>query len=176
MASACRLPLIGHVLIVDDDPLHRDTVAEQMERAGIPARVADTYEQGLQVFRTDKQIQLVILDHPLVGGNVTQAVEQFRTLSEHVAIVGNSGQDRSEEFAAAGVDKFLHKPWRLDDLSALLVRRIEACVHCARPLPLRCPGPGEEGESWICASCGCRYRALIDELAKSELHPYVVRG
>lgn len=162
-----------HVLIVDDDPCFRDVVLAQLHQAGYTAHAAANYEDGLKLASDDEQIRLVILDHPSVGSRVDGIVGALRRARPNAMIVGNSGSDRRGEFAMAGVVDYLQKPWRLADLMSLLRRPLDACVCCGRPLPLRRPGLGEIGSSWVCVSCGARYRAVLDEAAPADLQRYV---
>lgn len=162
-------PLSEHVLIVDDDAAFRDVVAAQLRQAGCATKTAKTYEEGLRLFTQDEAIKLVILDHPNVGAGVSGVVGAMRQVRPGTTIVGNSGSDRRAEFAAAGVEHFLLKPWRITDLYGLLNRRIEFCVDCDWPLPLLRPRPDEPAQSWICATCGARYRAVLDPSAPPDL-------
>lgn len=168
--------LSAHVLIIDDERGFRDVVVAQFAQAGAKAVAAESYEAGLQVFARDPEIKLVILDHPTVGCRVEGIVNSLRDLRPDVTIVGNSGGHRQAEFATAGVDKYLQKPWRLPELLALIAPRIEYCIDCQRPLPLRLPLPGEIADRWICASCGARYRAVLVEGADEEQRRYVLRA
>lgn len=165
-----------HLLIIDDDDDFRRVVVTQLRTAGCAASTASTYEEGIQILERDASINAVLLDHPTVSSRVVGVVDTVRRVRPGAAIVGNSGSDRRHEFALAGVSRYLQKPWRLDDLARALSKRVEACVTCGRPLPLRLPVPGEQGESWVCASCGARYHALLDESAPEELRPYARRA
>jgi CheY-like chemotaxis protein len=164
----------GRVLIVDDDDGFRGALVKQIQSAGGAAAGAESYEEALGLVERHPEIRVVILDHPTVGSDVGLIVEALRRLRPELAIVGNSGADRRAEFADAGVTRYLQKPWRLADLVALLSGRYESCVGCGSPLPLRRPGPGENGCSWICVSCGARYRAVFDETAPEPWRGYAL--
>jgi CheY-like chemotaxis protein len=165
-----------HLLIIDDDADFRRVVVAQLRSAGCAASTAASYEEGIRVLEGDDSINAVLLDHPTVSSRVVGVVDTLRRARPSAAIVGNSGSDRRREFALAGVSRYLQKPWRLDDLARVLSTRVEACVTCGRRLPLRLPVPGEQGESWVCASWGARYFALLDECAPEELRPYATRA
>ncbi len=162
----------SHVLVVDDDAMFRKVLCAQLEQVGCHVVAADSYDQALELFHRDPRISLVILDHPTVGAGLREMVARLRHIRQTVTIVGNSGLDRREEFAAAGVDKYLDKPWRLPDLVNVLEDGLIRCVECGRRLPLRHPRPGEPAGNWVCVSCGARYRARLHEAAPADLRPY----
>jgi len=162
----------GQVLVVDDDTDYRVAIAGQLRLAGCGVMEAPDYNAALQVVRRHRDISLVILDHPTGTARVEGIVEALRAIGANTTIVGNSGADRRIEFAEAGVELYLQKPWRPADLAALLRGCIRTCVECSSPLPLRRPRVGEAGETWICASCGARYHAVLDEGTGDELRAY----
>jgi CheY-like chemotaxis protein len=168
--ESCR-----HVLIIDDDESFRDAVAGQFKRSGWSVHAAETYEDGLQVFQLNQEIGLVIIDHATVGADVGGVVHLLRAVRPNTFIVGNSGEDRRAEFAEAGVNEYLQKPWRVPDLLGTLDRRIASCVECGMPLPLRRPAPGESGSSWACAYCGSRYRAVLEQGSPPEFRSNALR-
>jgi CheY-like chemotaxis protein len=166
---------VGRILIVDDDAAFRNTMQAQLELVGCTARSVETYDEALALIDRDRGIQVVVLDHPTVGSNVARVVQALREVRPDATIVGNSGSDRRTEFALAGVQRYLQKPWRAMDLLSLIRQRIEECVGCGRPLPLRRAREGETPASWVCASCGARYRGVLDEEAPEESHFYIRR-
>jgi CheY-like chemotaxis protein len=163
----------GQVLVVDDDAEYRAAIVGQLRLAGCGVLEAPDYDVALQLFRSCADVQLVILDHPTGAARVDGLVANLRAIRQDATIVGNSGADRRVEFAAAGVPLFLQKPWRPADLATLLRGGISTCGECSSPLPLRRPRPGEAGTTWICASCGSRYYAVLDEEAGDDLRVYV---
>ena len=161
-------------MIVDDDAAFRDVVAAQLRQAGCAAKTAKSYEEGLRLFAQDDAIRLVVLDHPTLGARVDGVVHAMRDVRPDAMIIGNSGSDRRQEFAAAGVRHYLQKPWRVTDLLDLLNRRIQFCVDCDWPLPLLLPRPTEPARSWACAVCGARYRAVLDQSAPPDVRRNVI--
>jgi CheY-like chemotaxis protein len=164
------------ILIVDDDEIFRSAVAAQLRAAGCRALEAGSYAEGVATIQHHDAIRAVILDHPTINCQVSDVLEALRRNHQEAIVIGNSGEDRRRAFATAGVGHYLQKPWRLPELFSMLCRRIESCIECGRPLPLRLPWPGEQAQSWVCASCGARYRAVRDESAPSDLCTYVISG
>ena len=111
---------------------------------------------------------------PKTSENVLEFVARFKKLRPEAILVGNSGSDRRDEFAVAGVGRYLDKPWGLDDLLALLRERYGNCVDCGMPLPLRRPRSNETGTSWACAACGSRYWGIRDDETPEDWQPNAV--
>lgn len=164
----------GRILIIDDDEAFRRVVTAQLQHAACSSIAVETWEEGLDIFRRDADIEVVLLDHPTVNSGVKSLVDAFRAVRPAVTIVGNSGSDRRADFAAAGVTQYLHKPWRMTELFTLLPSRLLTCGECGSHLPLRRPKPDETGQSWVCATCGARYYAVLDADASPDLRPYAV--
>ena len=164
------------VLVVDDDELFRTIVTKRLEHAGLGAVSVESYDRALAVLENTPNIEVLLLDHPSVGSDVGAIVNSVRKICSDMIIVGNSGADRRSEFAAAGVSRYLQKPWRVEDLLAVVREKIIACVECCLPLPLLRPRTGEAGEGWVCAFCGCRYNAILDHTAAPEMRSHVIRS
>ena len=124
---------------------------------------------GIPIKIARPEIDVVLLDHPTAGTKIDEVVESLRAAKPGLTIVGNSGADRRQEFARAGVKRFLDKPWRVDELITILKGRMRSCGECGLPLPLRRPLEGEVGGHWVCAFCGSRYLGLLDEDAPEQL-------
>ena len=136
--------------------------AARIEAAGGACHTAECYEQALSTLDRERRVRLVVTDHGVSGDDTARFVELLRACRPGVVVVGSSGRDCREEFAALGVDRFLKKPWLLRDLTKLLLGRIDRCTSCRAMLPLRLPFARERGESFVCRQCGARYRAMLD--------------
>lgn len=130
--------------------------------------MAGSYREALAILADQPDIALVIADHGVEGDNMEEFVTVLRATRPGVIVVGNSGSDCRSELKRIGVDRFLMKPWRVEELIELLSGRFEKCAMCSIALPLRRPFEGEIGQSWECAYCGCSYRAILDHDAPGE--------
>ena len=158
-----RWPVDGRVLVVDDEALVRRMVRSMLEMHGAVCYTASTADEAVRLLENDSGLKFVVHDHDMPDCDTGRSVERIRTVRPDVVVVGNSGVDRSDDFAAIGVRHFLQKPWRAGDLVNVLMGRIGNCVDCGIPVPLRRMKPGEIGERWICAYCGMVYHAMLDE-------------
>ncbi|UCE61743.1 MAG: response regulator [Phycisphaerales bacterium] len=161
--STVPWPMEGDALIVDDELVVCRTYAGHLEKAGCTCHAAQSYNEALSVLDSQRRVTLVITDHGLHGDDTEQFVTTLRARRPGVVVVGSSGKDCREDLARFGVDRFLHKPWRIEQLVDLLSARIGTCASCNTPLPLRRAFPDEVGESWVCAFCGARYKAMLDK-------------
>lgn len=158
-----RWPFEGRVLVIDHEAAIRHRLNRECEALGCVCHAAETHQTALRLFKRDPGIRFVCLDYDVRQGDVRLLVEDLEANRPEVTIVGTSQQDRREEFAAMGVERFLQKPWRIEDLIRLLTGRIGNCADCGLPIPLRRPQPGEVASSWVCAGCGSRYFAVLDD-------------
>lgn len=163
-----RWPLGDAVLIVDDEEVVLRTCAALVEDAGGRCFQAESYDAAMEVLIQEQQIGVVVLDHGVSGDDTGEFIKTLRALRPGVILVGSSGSDCRGAFAAVDVNRFLPKPWTLRDF-VLTVLRIGRCVTCGLPSPLRRPLPGEDATRWICAQCGARYRAVLDESLPTDI-------
>lgn len=168
-------PLRGHALIVDDDAAVCEALASQLTALGCRVHTVSTYAQAIELVQRTPQIEVAVLDHGAVAGDLSPAILELRRLRPAIVVVGSSGRQAAPEFAAAGVHRFLFKPWQAADLVARLPRRIGECVDCRLPLPLRRLDESETGESWVCCGCGARYRGIMDEEFPDDVRRHVRR-
>lgn len=169
LAGPRRWPLEGNVLIVDGEQLVRQVVVAGLEQAQCICHAAENPQTAQRLFERDPQIRVVILDHDLPATELTEFVAWMKAERPEVTLVGTSGSYRRNEFAMLGVERFVLKPWRVDDLMNVLTGHIGNCIDCGLPLPLRRPQPEDKAQSWICAECGARYHAVRDDDFPAEI-------
>lgn len=157
-----RWPLSGHVLVIDAEEIMRRVSVSMLESCGATCYTAQNLETALSLLETDAGLQFVILDHDLPGVTAATAVERIRSMRSDVTLIGTANDHLKDEFAAVGVELFVRKPWRGDDVINLLLGRLGDCVECGLALPLRRPMPHEAVEIWACAYCGACYQAVLD--------------
>ena len=169
-------PLAGTALVVDDEPVAARTCAAQLKAVGCPCHLAGSYSEALAIMADQPDIGLVIADHGVDGDDMEEFVTTLRASRPGVIVVGSSGSGCRAELKRFGVERFLSKPWRVEDLIDLLSGRIEKCAMCSIPLPLRHPFEGEVGQHWECAFCGCLFQAVLDQDALGDTFRNVRRS
>jgi CheY-like chemotaxis protein len=122
-ASAQRRSRTAHermrgrrILYVDDELLMRLAVARLLRGAGAVCLGSDSHDQAVVLLAFEPRLDLAILDFQMPDGDVARLVQRLRWQQPAIPLVGTSATDRSSEFAARGIDRFLPKPWTLDDL------------------------------------------------------------
>ena len=118
MARARRRSRIRgrRILYVDDDLLMRLSVTRLLRGAGAVCIGTDTHDRAVVLLAFEPLIDLAILDFQMPDGDVGRLVQRLLRQRPGLALVGTSASDRRSEFAARGVDRFMAKPWTLDDL------------------------------------------------------------
>jgi signal transduction histidine kinase/CheY-like chemotaxis protein len=123
-ASQTAVPGSGCVLVVDDEPLLRQTARRVLESLGYDVLLATDGEHALQVFRAERaRIDLVLLDlvMPKMDGQAT--FHALRTLSPGLRIVlcsGFSADSSWTSLLAYPNVAFVEKPYQRAELSIAL--------------------------------------------------------
>ena len=123
---SARSPVGGLVLLVDDDELVQRAARTALVRGGYTVLEAATGLEAIDVFRRHaEEIVLVLLDMtmPIMGGD--EAAQHMLRLRPGVPIVATSGYGEVEalrRFTGTRVAAFLQKPYKEDELLALVGR------------------------------------------------------
>ena len=104
------------ILYVDDELSMRLAVARLLRGAGAVCLGSGTHDQAVVLLAFEPALDLAILDFEMPDGDVGRLVRRLRWQRPALPVVGTSAGDRRSEFATRGVDRFLPKPWALDDL------------------------------------------------------------
>ena len=113
------------VLLVEDDKSFRESVRKLLEKEGMRVLEASSGEEGIEMLKTDRVIDLVLLDlvMPRLGGRET--FHALKAINPSVKVVLSTGYGHNEAVQAllnAGVSGFVPKPYHLRTLSEMLVR------------------------------------------------------
>ena len=116
-----------HVLLVEDHPINQKLAISLIERAGHRVTLAADGEAGLQAF-TQQVFDLVFMDMqmPVMDGlTATRAIRtweatQGRSRTPIVAMTANAMASDRQACQEAGMDGFLSKPFKAQELRALL--------------------------------------------------------
>ncbi|MGE4533539.1 response regulator [Halomonas sp.] len=130
----------GRVLIVDDGPVNLMLARQVLEREGLEVTTATSGAEALAL-QASGRFDLVLMDIFMEGMDGMEASRRWREQervgqaaagSVLVALTANASDADRRRFAEAGLDDFLAKPYRPDEL----VERV------ARWLPERLMEPG----------------------------------
>lgn len=125
------------VLLVEDDPIVREAACLALTRADMDVVSATDCRSGLDILRCE-QIDAVLLDMNLSlgarhGKDGLHCLETFRAEFMHVPVIamtGYAGVAIAVAAMRAGAIDFLIKPWRNDQLIAIIKRAVMLAVSC----------------------------------------------
>jgi DNA-binding response OmpR family regulator len=127
------------VLLVEDDPTLRSTLAFNLRREGYDVRTADDGERAVAIVReSEADLDLIVLDVMLPGINGFQVLRQVRQHGLQVPVLMLSArgeeQDRIDGLEL-GADDYVTKPFALRELLARIRAALRRrAVPSARPL------------------------------------------
>ena len=115
-----------HILLIDDEAVIREIGCEMLENLGFQCIPAESGEQGIQLYKTNKdKIALVILDIEMPGISGDRVYSMLKDLEPGVKILLISGYAKSYLEARYFKQKldysiFMAKPFQLQQLSKKL--------------------------------------------------------
>jgi len=115
------------LLLVDDDPDFRESVARRFHRRGFQVQEATHGEQALQLAGL-RQFDVVVLDLVMPGLSGIQVLEQLKQSNPECEVILLTGQGTIETAVQAmkiGAYDFLTKPFPLAELEALIEKAYE---------------------------------------------------
>src|SRR6202051_961838 len=131
------------VLMVDDDPDVRTSVARGLRHWGFDVRVAATGKEALRLLSSESHDALVLdVQMPELDG--VAVVTALRALGNDIPICVLSARDTVNDRIAgleAGADDYLTKPFDLGELGARLHALLRRASHSDRPSDTMTVGP-----------------------------------
>ena len=112
------------VLLVDDDNLMVDLMANMIEEIGCKPLVAYEGNQALELFRKEN-VQLVVSDINMPGMNGIDLMEKMKAEKPKVPVMlitGFGKEDAAQVARAKGADGFLGKPFNFADFRDMVER------------------------------------------------------
>ena len=143
MAGAPPAPVPARVLVVDDEGYIRDLIRDTLRTRNYAAGVAANGAEALDRLSRERY-DIVVTDVIMPGMDGLELVKQVRRQHPATRIIVLTGFPRSadiSDFLAQGVDEFLPKPFRANDLMAVIRRLEQAIAASGGAPPARLP-PG----------------------------------
>ena len=131
------IPIYGRlrILLAEDNPVNQKVVLFQLRKLGYEADIVASGKEVLSALeRTHYDVILMDCHMPELGGyETTRLIRERETQSGQttftihiIALTANAMQGDREKCLAAGMDDYLSKPTRIDDLAGALGRFGEA--------------------------------------------------
>jgi DNA-binding response OmpR family regulator len=119
-AQTLTCPLVAKILVIDDNPMMLELYREILTRAGHEVVIAENGTQGLA--RADRKPDLVVVDLLMPNLNGYDFIRRFRAIDGQAAIpvIAASGLSTGEWDLDTGADRFLPKPFRSHELTAMV--------------------------------------------------------
>ncbi len=117
-------PVTGSILVMDDEPLYRDSLARALTNSGHRVRTAGSGLEAIEMYelelKADRRFDLVIMDLTIPGGmGGKEALSRLRRLDPEVRAVVSSGYSNDQvlaDFRRYGFSGIIPKPYRVEEL------------------------------------------------------------
>ena len=109
------------VVIIDDEPLVCDTIADVLKQGGYEVDIAHNGARGIELAQ-ESQVSAVVADVVMPNMDGLEVIQELRKVNQAVKIIAMSGGGRHGNFdylksaARLGADKVLYKPFNTEEL------------------------------------------------------------
>ena len=119
----------GTVLLVDDESVVLDTTSEMLREIGYSVLTVSSGAAAVELFRRrGSEIDAVVLDLSMPGMDGRACFMELRGIDAEIPVVlasGFSRDGRVQELLDLGVNEYLQKPYRLNDLASTLRKLVK---------------------------------------------------
>jgi PAS domain S-box-containing protein len=128
------------LLIVEDQKENQLLLAKLMETLGLPVKIAENGEQGVQLFQS-WQPHLIWMDRRMPAMDGMEATRQIRQLPHGkevkiIAVTASAFTEQRAEMLANGMDDFVRKPYRANEIYDCLSRQLNLKYIYANATPI----------------------------------------
>lgn len=115
-----------NILLAEDDKTFGSIVKSELEEEGyVVDLVNDGVEAVLRFLDGHCDIFLSDIQMPKLDGiGALRIIRKINRDVPSIVFSGNAGQDRIDEALCAGVDRYLAKPFRMDELKACIRNKL----------------------------------------------------
>jgi PAS domain S-box-containing protein len=128
------------ILIVEDQLENQLLLSKLMEAVGLQVRIVENGQLGVQLFQS-WQPHLIWMDRRMPVMDGLEAAKAIRQLPggkevKIVAVTASAFMEQRDEILRAGMDDFLRKPYRANEIYDCLSRQLGVqFIHKSRPEP-----------------------------------------
>ena len=113
----------GSILVVEDEEILRIAVSRALRLGGFSVKEASNGSDAIDQLRTNKDIDVVLLDVTLPGTPSREVFEEAKRIRADMKIIVTSAYSKETvdaSFAGLKVDHFLRKPFQLSEITRML--------------------------------------------------------
>ena|SRR5690554_1494153 len=133
------------ILLMDDEPLIRNTVKEFLENYGYKVSVAEEGAEAVALYKKGKEMStpfdVVIMDLTIPGGmGGKEAVKQILAFDPQAKVIVSSGYSNDpvmSDYEKYGFCNVVTKPYRMEELSEKIKKAVAYDVDKSTPAILR---------------------------------------
>ena len=117
------------ILIVDDEPIVRDSIRDWLKDAGYQVATAETGEEALEIIKK-QDFSVIVMDIRLPGQTGITVLKQVKALKpeiKSIIITAYPSTELSDEARQLGAIDYLIKPIAPDDLERLIRETLLKC-------------------------------------------------
>lgn len=177
------------ILIAEDNLVNQKVLRSQVERLGYTAEVKNNGQEVLDAFE-DCNYALILMDcqMPIMDGlEATKKIRQIEAASDSkipiVAITAHAIEGDRERCISAGMDDYISKPTKQDDLEIILDRWVKIKPDSAKKTEVNNAGPAESDETFqietrlseLAEACGEDVTLECLELFSSDIENSIQR-
>jgi PAS domain S-box-containing protein len=118
----------SHILIIEDEDILAKICLGHLESQGHTVQGAATGKDGLEVFRTDDKLGVVVTDVKLPdisGLDILSEIKKIRPNTEVIVITAFPNYDVAINALKLGADDYLEKPFRMEVLQRTVEKALE---------------------------------------------------
>jgi len=119
----------GKILVIDDEELIRTSTQQYLEKEGYMVFTAGTGKEGLEIFKTEENIDLVLLDLRLPDTGGMEVLKSLKQMDKEVYVVVITAYGDVETVVSSmklGAYDFVEKPFELDKIAIIIRKAMEA--------------------------------------------------
>lgn len=115
------------ILVVDDEPIARENLAHILKKEGYTALVVEDGQQAIDTLRRE-EVDLVLTDLRMKGPDGMAVLAETKKIwpsAEVVVITGYASVDTAVEAMRQGAYHYLAKPFKIEELRAVVEKALE---------------------------------------------------
>lgn len=134
------------ILVVEDNPINQEVTLSLLGHLSYTAELASSGEEALETLN-ERSFDVIFMDIQMEGMDGVETTRRIRERNGQeeqpwiIALTANALGDQRDRYLAEGMNDYLSKPFRSEDLSRVLERARQGCSESEDETP------GDEGSA-----------------------------